>query len=404
MIITHIKLKNWKNFADVDVACGQRMFLIGTNGSGKSNFIDALRFLRDVAQDGLDKAILVRGGISAVKYLNAGTQSDITVAVTLDDVWRYSLTFGANKGKFSPLVRREIVEKRSDSTSSDWKIILERPTEADNNDPFRLTQTALQQVNTNRDFREIAEFFSSIQYSHVLPQLVRQPEDFTPNPVKNDPYGRDLVQAVWDIPQRTRDSRLRKINEALKIAVPQFENLAVQQDKYGIPHFEINFAHWRAGSFQKESSFSDGTLHLLGLLWSALDTDGPLLLEEPESSLHEEIVAQLPSIFSGMDRDKKKGRQVFITTHAEAMLRDPGIGATEVIQFQPTMVGTQVLLPDPLETAAINQGALTAADVMLPKTKPDNAQQLRSFLKFFLFSPHAQRLPGQKREASRVFL
>jgi predicted ATPase len=174
---------------------------------------------------------------------------------------------------------------------------------------------------------------------------------------------------------------LTKINEALQVAVPQLENLTVKQDKNGIPHFEVNYTHWRAsGAYQSESSFSDGTLRLLALLWSILDSGGPLLLEEPELSLHEEIVALLPSIFSRMDRDKKKSiRQVFITTHAEAMLRDPGIGANEVIRFEPGKEGTKVLEPDPQETAAIQKGTLTIVDLLLPKTRPANVDQLRLF-------------------------
>ncbi len=46
------------------------------------------------------------------------------------------------------------------------------------------------------------------------------------------------------------------------------------------------------------------------------------MLEEPELSLHEEIVAQLPSIFARLDKDKKKAtRQIFITTHNDFLPR-----------------------------------------------------------------------------------
>ena len=49
----NIKLRNWKNFGNVAVALSDRMFVIGANASGKSNFLDAFRFLKDVATDGL---------------------------------------------------------------------------------------------------------------------------------------------------------------------------------------------------------------------------------------------------------------------------------------------------------------------------------------------------------------
>lgn len=50
MIISHIKMKNWRNFRNVDTPLGRRIFLVGANASGKSNFLDALRFLRDIAK------------------------------------------------------------------------------------------------------------------------------------------------------------------------------------------------------------------------------------------------------------------------------------------------------------------------------------------------------------------
>ena len=64
MIISHIILRNWKNFRKVDVDLKERSFVVGPNASGKSNFLDAFRFLRDIAKPGggLQKAISSREG------------------------------------------------------------------------------------------------------------------------------------------------------------------------------------------------------------------------------------------------------------------------------------------------------------------------------------------------------
>ncbi|MCK5108938.1 MAG: AAA family ATPase [Methanosarcinales archaeon] len=52
MIVSHITLKNWRNFQSVDVDMGNRVFLVGPNASGKSNFLDVFRFLRDITKPG----------------------------------------------------------------------------------------------------------------------------------------------------------------------------------------------------------------------------------------------------------------------------------------------------------------------------------------------------------------
>jgi predicted ATPase len=368
MIITKIRLQNWKNFGEVNAECGKRVFLIGPNASGKSNFLDALRFLRDVAQDGLKKAVEVRGGMKAVRYLCARNPPEVTIAVHLNDTWRYGLSFTSNNKK-EPIITNEYVHLIKDGKK---QVLLKRPDAADKSDDMRLTQTALQQVNVNKEFREIADFFSSIQYRHILPQLVRDPKSFSPTPSKSDPFGRDLVSQIWNTPQKTRDSRLKKINKTLAKAVPQFSNLSVELDSAtGLPHLTVKYAHWRQyGANQNEASFSDGTLRLLALLWSVFDSQGPLLLEEPELSLHEAIVGQLPGMFARLDKDRKRAvRQVFITTHAEAMLSDRGIGANEVLRLEPGAEGTIIRLAEAQDIQLIESG-LSPAEVLMPLTRP----------------------------------
>jgi len=377
MIITKIRLKNWKNFGEVNADCGKRVFLIGPNASGKSNFLDALRFLRDVAQDGLQKAVAARGGMKAVRYLCARRPPDVRIAVNLDETWEYSLSFTSdNKGE--PIITEEYVNSFKDEKK---KPLLKRPDNHDKQDEMLLTQTALQQVNANKDFRPIADFFSSIQYKHVLPQLVRDPKSFSPLPNKNDPYGRDLVSQIWNTQKNIRESRLNKINKALVIAVPQLKDLSVEQDTAtGLPHLKVNYEHWRRhGAYQNEAAFSDGTLRLLTLLWSIFDEGGPLLLEEPELSLHESIVSQLPGMFARLDKSRKKAvRQIFITSHAEAILNDPGIGANEVLRLEPGTEGTKIHAADENDMRLIEEG-LTAAEVLLPKTRPARIENLSLF-------------------------
>jgi len=68
-----LKLKNWKNFADADVAIQNRLFLVGPNASGKSNFLDVFRFLRDLASSGggFQESVGRRGGVTSIRCLAA---------------------------------------------------------------------------------------------------------------------------------------------------------------------------------------------------------------------------------------------------------------------------------------------------------------------------------------------
>ena len=67
-----------------------------------------------------------------------------------------------------------------------------------------------------------------------------------------------------------------------------------------------------------------------------------LLLEEPELSLNEEIVRNLPHPIQQVQKQTKNLRQVFITIHSEALLSDRAIPAEEVIHLTIGREGTQV--------------------------------------------------------------
>lgn len=49
MRISRIRLENWRNFRSLSLPIAQRAFIIGPNASGKSNLLDAFRFLKAIA-------------------------------------------------------------------------------------------------------------------------------------------------------------------------------------------------------------------------------------------------------------------------------------------------------------------------------------------------------------------
>jgi predicted ATPase len=374
MYISHVKLRNWKNFKQTEGTFRPRAFLIGPNASGKSNLLDALRFLHDVTIDGLYKAVKERGGVSMLRCLAATRYSNIDLEVVISDdagkgQWEYRVTFNQNK-QGQPVVKEEYVSHHDTE-------ILRRPDDYDKADPERLTETALQAVAANKDFRVVADFFRTISYQHLLPQVVRDPRGFSPVPIQNDPYGRDFLLRLWKTSKMIRDSRLAKITEALKVAVPQLHDLHAEMDKQtGIPHLVGGYVHWRPNAGrQYENQFSDGTLRLLGLLWSVFEGQGPLLMEEPELSLHAEVVRHLPKMFERINRSRKVKRQIFISTHSEDILSDEGIASEEVLRLEPSKQGTLIEVPDADDKKKMKAG-LTAADVLLPKSAPKNIQQL----------------------------
>ena len=372
---TGLLLENWRNFVDADVNLQPRTFLVGPNASGKSNFLDVFRFLYDIAAvgGGFQEAVRRRGGVSGLRALAARLYSDIGLRVTVGNdeeeaLWEYRILFAQDKQR-RPFIKKETVLHNG-------KALVERPNREDKDDPERTSQTYLEQVNVNREFRELVDFLGSVRYRHIVPQLVRDPDRSVGR--QNDPFGGDFLEQLARTQSRTLNSRLRRITEALQVAVPQLQNLELRRDNRGTPHLRGRYEHWRQhGAWQNEQDLSDGTLRLLGFLWSILDGSGPLLLEEPELSLHPEVVRQLPQLIA---RAQRGGRQVIMSTHSADLLQDRGIGMDEVLLLTPAGEGTKVQSAGSnLQIQQLLSAGLSMAEAAIPYTRPEKSEQLALF-------------------------
>lgn len=376
MRFTRLKLQNWRNFLDVDVRLQKRAFLVGPNASGKSNLLDAFRFLRDIAEPkgSFQGAVEARHGVSQIRSLHARRSSHVAVEIEVDldsgGIWSYLLEFSQNNQRVPTITRERVVHNS--------QCLLDRPDSEDVEDPKRLSQTHLEQLNANSSFRALADFFSQVRYLHLVPQLVREPERSVGK--SRDPFGGDFLEQLARTPRRTLESRLRRIQGALQIAVPQLKELILDRDKAtGVPHLKGLYEHWRPkAGWQMEDQLSDGTLRLLGLLWVFLDGTAPLLLEEPELSLHTSVVRQIPRMISRLGA--RSGRQVLLSTHSADMLSDEGIAPEEVLLLEPSHEGTIVkVAADDVQVRALLEGDLTMADAVLPRTAPAETDQLVRF-------------------------
>jgi hypothetical protein len=131
------------------------------------------RFLHDIVSvgGGLEEAVRKRMGMSRLRSLAARRQPEVVIEVALRHAtsgtqWEYELSLTQGKDQ-RPRIKHERIVK-------DGKVLVNRPDDKDTQDPERLTQTYLQQVNVNREFREVADFFAAIRYLHIVPQLVRE--------------------------------------------------------------------------------------------------------------------------------------------------------------------------------------------------------------------------------------
>ena len=374
MIVTKLVLKNWRNFSSVDVALGDRVFLVGPNAAGKSNFLEVFRFLRDIAKSeggGLQNALAEAGGLKKIRCLAARRNPDVEIEIQLSEaagqppLWRYAIGLTQDNDESKSHLAYERVFQNG-------RQILDRPNDNpdDKKDPERLTETHLESPFTNQEFRAVSKFLERVSYVHLVPQLVRHPDRFVASKIAAEPFGLSFMERLAETPKGERTEFLKRVGKALRIAVPQFKDLSYVEDEKSKPHIQVIYKHWRpTGARQQEDQFSDGTIRLVGLFWALLESQGLLLLEEPEMSLNNEIVRQIPALMHKLAG--KQGRQVIVSTHSAALLSDDGIGLEEVLLLIPHDEGTDVRPANSFnEAKALVEGGMKVGEAVLPLTSP----------------------------------
>ncbi|HDL8911240.1 TPA: ATP-binding protein, partial [Escherichia coli] len=358
----------------IDVPLHDRVYIIGPNAVGKSNFLDVFRFMSDICRDGggLQKAVNDRGGITKLRCLQARNDTEVGITIYFeedDNEWIYELIFKASgRGK-------QLIHVTSENVYKNGEHILSRPNAHDHADAVQLTQTHLEQILANQNFRVISDFFTSVTYLHIVPQLLKFAKEIGVNKIDDDPFGQGFLDRLANTQTRTRDAWLKKIQAGLSIAVPQFKELRFERDESGQPHLEARYEHWRPNAgWQKEEQFSDGTLRLIGLMWSLLEKRQLLLMEEPELSLNSEIVKFIPEIIENTLKGARNQKQIIISTHSPSLLSN-NIDGNNIILFTASENGTTARTPTDDELDAMRAG-FSAAEIMLPHTTPANISKI----------------------------
>ena len=65
--LRRVRIRGYKSLAFCEVQLQPLTILVGRNGSGKSNFLDALAFLRDAMDGGVTEAARLHGGTEAIR-------------------------------------------------------------------------------------------------------------------------------------------------------------------------------------------------------------------------------------------------------------------------------------------------------------------------------------------------
>lgn len=328
--LKRVILRNYKSIGYCDVRLQPLTYLVGVNGSGKSNFLDALHLVRDALNGSLDNALNERGGLSEVRRRSSGhpTHFGIRLEFGLGNAQTgyYAFNIGALRDRGYEVQTEECV---IDGVGRGPFFHIDRGTLRACSEPnfpaVTSDRLALVAASGLAVFRPVFDALASMGFYNLNPKLMRELQKPQEGRLLK-PAGENIASVVGHL-ERVGSGQMSTIQEYLQTVVPMvhgverrqvgpMETLEFRQDMAGAKH------PWRFLA----QNMSDGTLRALGVLVALFQANrdyAPTLvgIEEPETALHPAASTALREALSRASSHT----QIIVTSHSPDLLDDQSL-------------------------------------------------------------------------------
>lgn len=288
-----IAIRGFRSFGEeVEAQLRPLNVLIGANGAGKSNFLDAFRFLRAVAEGKVDALVERAGGAGRMLHFGARTTKRAEIRVAFADGDGYAVKlYGGEGDRIYPEdeiyylgMQRfpDMGDQRRNTKERllSWRVYQFHDTGADS--PMKKTCN----VDDNRYLRQDGSNLAAFLY------LLR--ETYAPE--------------------------YRTICRTVRLAAPFFEDFALEPRALNRETIRLEWRHKGSDSYFNADALSDGTLRFMALatlLLQPKELRPPLvLIDEPELGLHPYAIA----VLAGMFRSVSHETQIVAATQSPILL------------------------------------------------------------------------------------
>lgn len=413
-----VRLENYKSIGRCDVGLAPLTVLVGRNGSGKSNFLDALGFIGDSLRSSLDHAVRERGGLRLIcrHSIDHPRSFEIEVEITLDGgvpaTYAIKIDSKAKGGEFwvareklvvgsarvSPLEHsktsmRFVAEESAAPYHSpawyeveDGEVVSSSLRDMPPAAPDRLY---LVTASGLRQFRPAYDALVSMGFYNLNPETMKRPQ----SPDAGELLHRDGWNIASVIARLERDAPdlEERVVEYLRKIVPGVQDF--RRIELG-PQETVQF-HQEVQGAQSPWSFyamamSDGTLRALGILIAAFQPTGRhrvrlVGIEEPETALHPAAAGALIDAL----REATAHTQVLLTTHSPDLIDGLDFERDKLLVVHSHGGTTELAEPDQASLTSIKDHLMTPGELLrMDQLEPDpHHLEEQQKLRLFAFGP-----------------
>ncbi len=289
-LLKSIRIRNYRSLADVSLELKPINVLFGPSGAGKSSLLEAIRFVRDDVEQGVEAASARQGQGVGLLFDRAAPAERMRIKLVTEAA-KYEVSVGFSEGRIDPLAGEAWTgpaERRDDTTRELIEIL----------STTRLYQSRSLALAKLKHLGSAAGADSPLsEQGENLWSILRELEGY-----------------------RQGDERYATILRYMSEAFPTFKGLVIEATSPNGLH--ASFLEHRRTAPVSASGIPDGHLQFLILL-TALFGEVPkkprlVLFDEPEAALHPWSLAVLgKAIF---EATHSWGRQVIMATHSPALI------------------------------------------------------------------------------------
>jgi predicted ATPase len=399
--LRRVVIKNYRSIAGCDVRLRPLTMLVGRNGSGKSNFLDALRFVADALNTSLNHALRDRGGVNEVRRRSGGhpTHFGIRLDLTLPTgaSGHYAFRVAARaRGAYE--VQEEECEV-SDQTSLGVHRFHVGPNGVSTNldqamPPALPDRLYLVNAGGLAQFRPVYDALSAMGFYNLNPDRIRDLQSPDPGTLLARD-GSNLSSVLGQLRDHRPEAKSRVEGYLANVT----SNITGVDVRVVGPRETLEFRQQVSGSRDPwrfpAAAMSDGTLRALGILVALFqyhggDSEVPLVgIEEPEAALHPGAAGVLLDAL----REASVRTQVVVTSHSPDLLDDATIDADSILTVALVDGSTVIGQVDETGRSILRDRLFTAGELLrLDQLSPsDDAKAQASGSQLDLFETPSRR-------------
>lgn len=334
-IFLSLSLTNFLSYKSAIVEFSEMVALVGPNASGKSNFVSAIKLLREIGTHGLPVALARRGGFDQLRHRSNGRPNNPAIKISFkfeDDEpegseSHYEIAFASLKGGSYKVKSESAVIYRGGQRyffRSDGQKVLsgDRAGTDESRAPVAPGHSAITSSASLAGFLAY-HVLSTLQTVEINPQKIREFQEPTSlGQFESD--GSNVVSVYGSFDSERRAQVVSRLNAIVPgITKIEVSALAGQQTLTFGQHTPNGVREFAA------RQMSDGTLRAFGMLVALFQPSHPrlLVLEEPEIAVHLGALRALVDILEAESSDT----QMVLTTHSSDIVDRLPVEAIRVV-------------------------------------------------------------------------